>query len=198
LCRACRRGLAADLRRLPSLHHSLEQALGTQRPGARGNGSGLPVNEPVADCRSQIRHDLTWWCRHVTAERGLGAPPVLTDGWATGPVLVMCEWLLGQVTWCSFRDWAGDMAGAMAADRGKAVALLQPFVVKRFAISGPDGMCLDCGQARLETTIYATRDDRRWSFFGCPACGARVTLDQWAAYERRLIERRKAREEGVA
>jgi hypothetical protein len=188
LCYPCIRRLAADLRRLPGLHTDL-----TQLTHARtaGDGTGLPFSEPAADCQQQIRHDLTWWAVHVTRTRGLDAPPVLLPGWADNPVLVMAGWLHGQVTWCSFRDWAPDMAGALADDRSRAVALLDPWVTKRFPIQGRDGLCVACDQGRAEVTVYASEGDRRRSFIACPACGTRWEPEQWASYGRAVIRRRE-------
>jgi len=189
LCRPCRTGLAWDLRRLPGLHADLEQL-----PAAGdGDGSGLPFSEPAADCRSQIRHDLAYWARHVTGLRGTGAPPVQEDGWSTRPVPVLAGWLAGQVTWCSFRDWAPDMAGALNADRARAQALLDPWVTKQFEIPGADGICLHC-PGRVAVTVYASDGDRRRSFIGCPGCGVRWEPEQWMSYGRQVIRRRSLQE----
>ena len=185
LCRPCRLGLSRDLRRLPGLHADLQHIPATRG----GDGSGLPFSEPAADCRSQIRHDLTYWARHVTELRGADAPPVLDDGWSTQPVLVMAGWLAGQVVWCSFRDWAPDMAGAISADRSRAVALLDPWVTKVFPIPGADGVCLHCPD-RVVVTVYASDGDRRRSFIGCPGCGARWEPEQWMSYGRQVVRRR--------
>jgi hypothetical protein len=191
LCRPCRTGLSRDLRRLPGAHADLEQLLVTARVPGRGGGDGLPVNEPVSDCRSQIRHDLTYWCREITAGRGLATPPVVEHGdWARNPVAVMCGWLEPQVTWCTFRPWAGDMADAIGSDAGRAAALLSPFVVKRFLLPVAEP-CLACG-GRLEAVIYATEGDRRWSYFWCPSCGERTELDDWWGYGHRVAARRSA------
>lgn len=140
LCRPCRTGLLHDLRRLPGLHADLAYL----PPTGEGNGDGPPFNEHAADCRSQIHHDLRYWARHITQLRGADAPPVMDDGWSSRPVYVLAGWLAGQVTWCSFRDWAPDMAGAIASDRSRAQALLNPFVRRQFDIPGPDGICLTC------------------------------------------------------
>ena len=187
LCRPCRVGLLHDLRRLPGLHADLEHLPAT----GDGDGSGLPFSEPAADCRSQIRHDLTYWARHITALRGLDAPPVLERGWPERPVLLLAGWLAGQVTWCSFRDWAPDMAAAISADRQQAAALLSPFVKRQFEIPGPDGICLHC-EARVAVTVYASDGDRRRSFIGCPGCGLRWEPEQWMSYGRQVIKRREA------
>jgi hypothetical protein len=189
LCLPCERGLARDLRRLPALHADLQHI-----PAINGgDGTGLPFSEPAADCRSQIRHDLTYWARHITQLRGLDAPPVLEDGWSERPVTVMCGWLAGQVTWCSFRDWAPDMADALGSDRARAVALLDPWLVKQFELPGPDGACLDCAEGRMGITIYVWPEDRRQSFIGCPVCGARWEFGgAWLPFVRQVIRRRNA------
>ncbi len=195
LCRPCRTGLRWDLRRLPGLHADLEQL-----PAAGdGDGSGLPFSEPAADCREQVEHDLAWWCKHIVRLRGRDAPPVpdvpwtwKDDGWVmrlVPPVPVMAGWLAGQVTWCSFRDWAPDMAGALNADRARAQALLDPWVTKQFEIPGADGICLHC-PGRVSVTVYASDGDRRRSFIGCPGCGRRWEPEQWMSYGRQVIRRR--------
>lgn len=190
LCKPCRITMARDLRRLPGLHADLEYLLVTSRPGGHGDGSGLPVNEPVADCRSQIRHDLTWWARAVTEERGLDAPPAIDGDWAANPVAVMAGWLAGQATWISFRAFALDMAGALHADHGRALALLDPWVTKRFEIPGRDGVCLACSAGRVQVVVYASEGDRRRSFIGCPECGERWEPESWSGYGRQVIRRR--------
>jgi hypothetical protein len=191
LCKPCRLGLARDLRRLPGLHADLEHLLVTGQSRATGSGTGLPVNEPASDCRSQIRHDLTYWCHHITQVRGLDTPPAAGD-WAANSVAVMCGWLAGQVTWLTYRDWAGDMAGAIRDSAGRAHALLDPWVTKRFPIPGADGMCAFCGAGRMEATIYADDGDKRRSFIACPACGERLEPERWARYGRMVIRRRQA------
>jgi len=190
LCAPCRRGLASDLRRLPSLFAGLLAAPG----GYGGDGTGLPFSEPARDCCDQIRHDLSWWAREVTRIRGQDAPPVLEDGWAVRPVAVMCTWLHSQVTWCSFRPWAPDMAGAIGADRVRAVTLLDPWIKHHFPIMGPDGICLHC-PARLEVTIFG-EGDRRRPFIMCPGCGERWDPEQWDRFGRQVIRRRSLQETG--
>jgi len=187
LCRRCRLDLASDLRRLPALHADLEDI-----PAARGgDGTGLPFSEPASDCRSQIRHDVTYWARWITDIRGDDAPPVTGTGWADRPVTVICDWLEPQVTWCSFRDWAPDMAGAIGADRARAAALLDPWVTKRFEIPGPDGACLDCDSGRMWVTVYVYAADHRKSFIGCTECAARWEFGgAWLPFVRQVVRRR--------
>jgi hypothetical protein len=187
LCQSCRLGLLRDLRRLPGLHADLEHMPAT----GDGDGTGLPFSDPAYECRSQIHHDLRFWAREITAIRGMDAPPVLDGGWSERPVPVLAGWLAGQVTWCSFRDWAPLMAGAISADYGRAVALLNPYVKRVFEIPGEDGICLHC-PARVTVTVYASDGDRRRSFIGCPGCGLRWEPEQWLSYGRQVIRRRDA------
>jgi len=186
LCAPCRRGLASDLRRLPALHADLENIPATRG----GDGTGLPFSEPAADCRSQIAHDAAWWALHVGRER-LSYPSLPLD--PQQRVSAWCGWLAGQVTWCSFRDWAPDMAGAISADRARAVALLDPWVTKRFEIPGPDGACLECPSGRMWVTVYVYAADHRKSFIGCTECGARWEFGgAWLPFVRAVVRRRNA------
>ena len=180
LCKPCRLGLLSDLRRLPRLHAELDQVPAR----GDGDGSGLPFSEPASECRSQIEHDLTHWSLRLIELR-TGAPP----SWH---VSAMAGWLAGQVTWCSFRDWAPDMAGAFSADRSRALALLDPWVTKRFEIPGALGVCLACTGAQVCVTVYASDGDRRRSFIGCPGCGQVWEPEQWLSYGQRVIRRREA------
>jgi hypothetical protein len=187
LCRPCRAGLAADLRRLPALHADLENIPATRG----GDGTGLPFSEPASDCRSQIEHDVSWWSWRIVGLRDTDLPPVVETGWILRPVLAMCGFLHGQVTWCSFRDWAPDMAGAIGADRARAVALLDPWVTKRFEIPGDDGACLDCPSGRMWVTVYVYAADHRKSFIGCTVCGARWEFGgAWLPFVRQVVRRR--------
>lgn len=190
LCRPCTYGLARDLRLAARYHAELGELLPGGAAG-HGDGTGLPFHEPAAECRDQIRRDLTWWCVEITGLRGLDAPPVLLPGWADHPVPVMAGWLHGQVTWASFRGFAPDMAGAISDDRRRAAALLDPRVVRRFVIPGRDGICLACGEGRIEATVFG-EDDRRRPFIACLGCGERWLGEQWLKYGEAVIRRRES------
>src|SRR5580692_6273799 len=117
LCRPCASGLARDLRRLPVLYAGLAELLGPARGGdGGGDGAGLPYNDAAAEAMSQVRHDLQVWTMQVITDRQPAAWPLLT-------VPAMAGWLSGWADWVPVRAWAGDMAGALASDRGRAVAL---------------------------------------------------------------------------
>lgn len=191
LCRPCRRGLHRDLTRLPGLHADLQALPHATRRG-HGDGTGLPINEPASDTCAQILHDLTWWAMHITAERGTAAPRAAVDPrWRDDPVPVLAGWIAGQVQWISFRPWAGDMCGAMADNRQRAISLLDPWVRKRFAIPGRDGLCVNCGAGRLHVTIYASDGDKRRSHVECPACGQRWEPERWMRLGHDIIRRRE-------
>lgn len=185
LCRPCRSGLTRDLNRLPGLHRDLD-ALGTQ--SGHGDGQGLPFNDAASECRSQIRYDLTWWAMRITQERGTTAPlPAAGDGWAANPVPALCAWLAPQTGWVSFRPWAGDMAGAIADNRHRAIAILDPQIRKHIDL----GPCLDCETGRMQATVYASEGDKRRSFVACAACGARWEMQHWMRLGHRIDQRRE-------
>src|SRR5262245_16602915 len=189
LCRPCTSGLRRDLRRLPALDTAL-QHLPVPRKGARGARTGLPISEPAADHRNLIRHDLTWWCIHVTEDRRIVHPPVTAHPlWSRDPVLVMAAWLTTHLGWIPYRDWAPDMAGAFADDVARARALIDPQITKRFAIPGPEGVCPDCGTGRIHLTIYASEGDRRRSVAACDACDREWLPETWLRLGQRITQR---------
>lgn len=166
LCRSCETGLRRDLHALPRLHANLEELLDPRRGNAGthgyGNGDSLPYHEAAAECMSQIRHDTGVWVKWVIGERQ-------PDAWPVPALPVMCGWLGGHARWASFRPWAGHMAGAFAADRGRAVALLNPRPVSSFPLPGT---CPRCGTIRgLSAVIYHDPGDPRPSLVTCGGCG---------------------------
>jgi hypothetical protein len=172
LCHACRHQLHRNLTRLPELYDELRSRVATAKSG-HGDGSGLPFNDNVSECIRQIRHDLTWWARHITETRRENAPPVAAtaDDWINHPVKVMAAWLNSQTRWITFRPWAGEIVGAINHDHNTAAALLQPWVVKRITWYAT---CENCETLReLQATIYDTdHGDRRTSTIECLTCHA--------------------------
>lgn len=175
LCRSCRLRLSRQLRRLPSLYASLDVAPGRSSGRGRGSGDGLPYDDAVSECRSQIRHDLTWWARTVAGDR--------RQPFTMISVPAMAGYLSGSVRWLVFRSWAGDMAGAIAADVGQALALLDPWPCSRFPAHAS---CPDCGTGQLTVTIYGDQDKRR-SAVGCDSCEAEWLPEQWVRLGRRIL-----------
>lgn len=186
LCHPCERALSGNLRRLPRLYRLLGDALATAlQKRSPGSERGLPLNEPVSDCQLQICHDLAYWAVEVKRDRRLTLVPGDT-------VPSLCGFLHGWMTVIPFRKWAGDMAGALAEDAGRARALLDPFVKVEFDIPGADGVCLKCGRGRMTATIYASDGDRRRPQLACGTCGECLAPEQWLRYGERVIARRTA------
>lgn len=183
LCHDCTSRLRSDLRRLPSLHAELAGLLDPRRasgPGT-GSGAGLPYHEPASEAMSQIAHDAEYWTMVVLAERQPPACPVRS-------LPVMLGWLAGQVTWCSFRPWAGDMAGALAADAGRARAVLDPMPTAVIALPTAMNWCPGCGErGLLSATVPQCDGDRRPSLVACGGCGREWDTTQWLRLGRDII-----------
>lgn len=175
LCRSCRLRLSRHLRRLPALYASLDVTPGRAHGRGRGTGDGLPYDDAISECRSQIRHDLSWWTRQCATDR---RQPV-----SAATVPAMAGYLSGSVRWMVFRSWAGDVAGAMAAVTGQALALLDPWPSSRFPAHAA---CPDCEAGELMVTIYGEQDKRR-SVVECDSCEAAWLPEQWVRLGRRIL-----------
>jgi hypothetical protein len=187
LCRPCASGLHRDLRRLPALYAGLGELLDPRTAGdGGGQGDGLPYNDSAAEAMSQVRHDLQVWVRQVITDRQPPMWPVLT-------VPAMAGWLAGQARWASFRTWAGDMAGAIASDRGRAVALLAPRPALRITVPAALNRCPRCGAAGgLAAVVYTGPGDPRPSLVSCGGCAHEWDATQWLKLGRDIL--RTARE----
>lgn len=188
LCKACRLSLARDLARLPGLYADLACLLPARQPGTRGNGQGLPYHVQAAELTSQIAHDLAWWTTTCAAYRRAAEPYPPTRP----EVPALAHWLHQLASpprpWIPFQDFAPLLAGAIADDRHQAVAILDPWIRKRFPIRTADGICPDCGTGRLWITIYDATDR---SFAACDSCGQRWESMQWLRLGQRIIARRQ-------
>jgi len=183
LCRPCTAWLRRDLRLLPRLHAGLGELLDPRRAGGPGTGSGggLPYHEPAADCRSQIAHDAEYWVTVVLAERQPNVCPVRT-------LPAMCGWLAGQVSWAAYRPWAGDMAGALADCRSRAMAVLDPMPRADIPVPAALNWCPACREAgQLTAVVSQSERDRRPSVVWCAACGHEWDVTQWLRLGRDII-----------
>ena len=188
LCRPCTNGLSRDLRRLPALHASLAELLDPRVTGdGHGCGDGLPYNDAAAEAMSQIHHDLQVWARQVISERQPPAWPVLS-------VPALAGWLAGQARWASFRLWAGDMAGAFASDRSRAVALLDPRPAVRITIPAALNRCPKCdGRGGMSAIVYTGPVDPRPSLVSCAGCGHEWDATQWLKLGRDILRNSEAK-----
>ena len=192
LCRPCRVSLRRDLCRIPALYAALEESKAVTRRSP-GNGGGLPLNEPAAECQGQIRHDLTWWAVLIAGQRGV--PPArlaALPGWQANRVPGLCGWLYLSLNWIPYRAWAPDMAAALAEDAGRALALAQPWQVSHHPIGGPLGVCPDCGSGRIWKKLFLSDGDRRRNYLACDGCGQVWWPEQWLRLGQRLIRRAEA------
>lgn len=189
LCRPCTARLRRDLRVLPHLYASLGDLLDPRRasgPGT-GSGTGLPYHEPAAETMSQIAHDAGYWTAAVLAERRPDICPART-------VPAMCGWLAGQVTWASYRPWAGDMAGALASDRARAFAVLDPLPRADIPVPRAMNWCPACREpGRLTAVVSQDETDRRPSMVWCGACGREWDTTQWLRLGRDIVRHRDER-----
>ena len=198
LCGSCKAGLRRDLRRLPALASELTDQLDPRRStcmartGADGSGMGLPYNDPAAECISQIRHDLAWWTWEIASQRGWEPP-------AKDSIPAMAGWLVAQVTWCAFRPWAGDLAAAFAADRGRSMAVIDPMPRADIPIPADVNYCPRCGHTMcLYATVYQSAGDRRQSLVTCGNCLHEWDAVQWLRLGQTIIAWRDAQRKEAA
>lgn len=186
----CAAALRAALRRLPALDRDLEDHLNPLRTGFRmqeeGKGEGLPYHEPAAECRSQIRHDLEYWTAQVLRAR---RPGQCLPG--TG-VPAMAGWLCGQVAWIAGRPWSADMLAALAADCGRARALLDPMPRAQIPI-GRDARCPQCtARGSLLAIVFQADGDRRPAQIECTRCDQVWDTTQWHRLGHVILQQKAA------
>lgn len=181
LCRPCQSGLHRDLRRLPVLYAGLADLLDPRTSGdGGGQGDGLPYNDAASEAMSQVRHDLHVWAWQVITER---QPPA----WPVPTVPALAGWLAGYAGWASFRPWAGDMAGAFASDRGRAVALLDPRPAIRITVPAALNRCPRCGERGTMAAVVYGAGDPRPSLVSCSGCGHEWDATQWLKLGRDIL-----------
>ena len=178
LCKPCRLGLAADLRRLPHLDHHLSVV--SLIAATPGNGSlPLPFDADVSEWRSWFRRNITRTTITIAGTRKWRLPQ--DHPWA------MCAWLEPQVRWMSFHDWAPMLAGLFHPIRVKGEQLAAPFLIKRI----PIGACLACGNSHMMAVIYADHHAGRWSYWVCPVCHGVTQIEHWWDYAKRTAAARE-------
>jgi len=165
----------------------LENALtATKSPGERVSGRGelpVPVRLIVVEVRSQILHDLRWWCYWVARERSLTGKP--NPFHARG----MASWLATHVDWLARQEDVLVLREVMAGHRRTARALRDiPADRTKF----PVGPCpeLDDDGAWCAGIVYAhipVELDKPASL-RCRACGAAWERG-WARVGTRILRR---------
>jgi hypothetical protein len=109
----------------------------------------------------------------VLTERQPNICPVRT-------MAAMCGWLAGQAEWVMYRDWAGDMAGAVTSATGRAIAVLDPMPRAEIPIPAAVNWCPACDHAGgLSAVVSQDPADRRQSMVTCAMCLHEWDATQW-------------------
>lgn len=107
LCLGCERALAECIGEMPTYATDLSRAIthsGERQRTVRGDEApdfALPRRR--VEALNQLAHDVTWWVRLVSSERGL-ASPELAESMPVLSVWRGARWLRGHAGWLAARD----------------------------------------------------------------------------------------------
>lgn len=120
---------------LPGLYEFLTGRLvasGSSGPSGMPNGGskdpGIDLNHRVAQCRTDIRTNLTTWARVVVEERGIHCPP--------DTIPAIAAFLVAQMDWFAGQPFARQFVSDVVDDWATAKALADPNRTRRFEV-GP-------------------------------------------------------------
>jgi hypothetical protein len=169
LCEGHYRELERLVAEMPARYDDLDRALlaAGAGGGAAGGHPGLEIDEAAADLRSQIRHDLLWWCGYVADHRGVTRlrreDPFTAAAWLT----IHIDWL------------AADQRAAT-----ELLPVLRELTGRSYGITDIPARHLDLGEQCLVNrdgerctgivTLVVRGDD--WTAT-CPACRDRARRD---------------------
>jgi len=190
LCKPCRLGLAADLRRLPALDHELS-ILSVVAGAAAQVETGvlrLPFNADITEWQSWFRRYVTRATATIALNRRWPLPR--DHPWA------MCAWLVPHVSrsslhpgWLAGQPWAGSIADGVHRIRVRGEQLASPLTVKHIHLPS---VCLDCGNGCLNAVIYVDAPGGRRAWWVCPACETVTEMGPaWWDYPKRLAAMRE-------
>lgn len=191
LCAHCANRLVRDIHETGNAYRQLEEALqATKTHGEKVSGRGelpMPIRLIVVEVRSQILHDLRWWCAWVARQRGLAAraSPNNPAG--------MASWLATHVDWLARTDDVLVLRDIMATHRRMARALRDiPADRTRFPV-GPCPEIVGGDEPGWCTgTVYAhiPAELDKPACLRCKGCGA--TWERgWARVGDRILRRVK-------
>jgi hypothetical protein len=139
----------------------------------------LPINDPVAELRSQIRHDLDHWARRHATELKT-TPPANTEP------ATLTAWLAVYTDWSAAQTWADDYLSVLTELRGKARALIDLPRARRIDVAAcieyPGG--IRC-TGRLWTRMREDADPTP-PVIDCDTCEASYTGERWERLGKRI------------
>jgi len=170
----------------------LQDALtATKTPTEKVSGRAelpMPVRLIVVEVRSQILHDLRWWCNYVASERGLAAKanPFNPMG--------MASWLGTHIDWLAHTEDVLALVDIMAGHRRQARALRDiPADRTKFPVGPcPEVVEGDDGRSWCTGIVFAhiPVELDKPACLRCKGCG--TTWERgWARVGERILRRMK-------
>lgn len=140
---------------------------------------GLPVDERVAELRSQILYDLDWWARDH-ADHLAVTPPAPTT------VHQVVAWLARYRDWAAAQPFAGEYVAVLTELRGRVHRLIDlPQPARHFI-----GPCLERRDGQHCTGQLWTRlrepGDPALPVIRCDTCSTTYDSTQWESLRNRL------------
>lgn len=132
-----------------------------------------PAPDPVAELRSQIRHDLAYWVtEHI--EHG---NPIAPERDAHPAILT--AWLAIRLDWAAAQPWAGTYANVLGELLARGRRLIDLPTTPRMSA----GICPEHG---CGGTLWSTIHPPRLPVIRCEDCGTEWDSTQWIPLRERL------------
>lgn len=176
LCHGHHTELQRLITQLPNHHDDLDRALTANGPKiSHSNSPGLNIDETAAELRTQIQHDLLWWCIYVADQRGIHRP-------TTAEPHTTATWLTRHVDWCAAdRPAAEELLPVLRELTGRAIGITD-LRARRIHLGEQCLTHTDGDRCTGEITIVIRGDD--W-VARCPEC----RIDQDATPYLRIAQR---------
>lgn len=143
---------------------------------SHGGDAPNPAPDPVAELRSQIRHDLAYWVTcHIT--HGNPTAPERDAHPAT-----LTAWLAIRLDWAAAQPWAGNYTDVL----GDLLHRSRQLIDLPRAPRTPAGPCPERGCEGILWSTIRPPGARRMSELTCDGCGKMWNSDQWMSLGQRL------------
>lgn len=161
LCHGHRTELERRITELPNHHDDLNRPKNGGGPKiTHKTDPGIHIDETAADLRTQIQHDLLWWCIYVADQRGLNQPtradPHTTAAWLTRHL----DWLAAD------QPAAEELLPVLRELTGRAIGITD--IPARRVHLGEQCLTHDDGERCPGEIVIVIRGDE-W-VARCPAC----------------------------